>query len=182
MLLSDGGITRARTSGALRVEPFNPDDVQPSSYDVHLGGELAVFVDDIGAVIDPMREQAPMKTIFMDEYYDLAPGRFALASTVEIVGLDATLAARVEGKSSLGRCGLSIHATAGFIDPGFSGTVTLELSNVAELPIRLRPGMPIGQLCVFTLDAPAVRPYGSPGLRSRYQGQFGVTSSKAHLG
>lgn len=176
MLLSDGGIIEALESGALDVDSIDLDDIQPSSVDVHLGDELLVYPDGV-TVIDPSAV-TPMRSVPIVGHLDLAPGEFALASTREAVRLGATLAARVEGKSSLGRCGLAIHTTAGWIDPGFEGTVTLELSNVSGRPIRLRAGMPIGQLCVYWLDAPARRPYGSPGLRSRYQGQRGVTAAR----
>jgi dCTP deaminase len=114
-----------------------------------------------------------------DDGYILHPGKFVLGSTIEKVRLGHQLAGRLEGKSSLGRLGLLVHSTAGFIDPGFSGRVTLELSNVATLPIRLRPGMKIGQLGVLRLSSPVLRPYGSAELGSRYQGQLGPTESRA---
>lgn len=195
-LQSDGGIVRARVHQGLTIEPWSAAEVQPCSYDVRLADEFWIYDTVRHDHIDPVVEQQglmiPMRRTdqvtgfgnreLVDSWYELPPGGFALARTVERFKLPPHLAARVEGKSSIGRLGMGIHTTAGFIDPGFEGTITLELWSVAPLPIRLRPGMRVGQLCLFRLDAPAQRPYGSAGLRSRYQGQTDVTPSRLHLG
>lgn len=180
MLLSDGDMRAAIERQALRIDPFREDRLQPASYDVTLSGDFLAI--DTQTVVDPL-DRATLTTnkkfVPTGSWLDILPGRFYLATTVEVVGLDASLAARVEGKSTLGRCGLAIHTTAGWIDPGFTGQVTLELSNVGPAPIRLRPGMAIGQLCVFALRTPSDRPYGSPGLGSHYQGQVGTTGPRS---
>ncbi len=182
MLLSDRDIAAALKNGRLGLEPFEPELVQPSSVDVRLDRRFRVFNNQKYTHIDPAKRQddltAPVD-VPVDEPFVLHPGEFVLASTLEVVTLPDDLAARLEGKSSLGRLGLLTHSTAGFIDPGFSGHVTLELSNVANLPITLWPGMKIGQLCVFRLSSPAEHPYGSEVNASRYQGQRGPTPSKS---
>ncbi|HEU5128755.1 MAG TPA: dCTP deaminase [Glycomyces sp.] len=182
MLLSDRDIAAALKNGRLGLEPFEPELVQPSSVDVRLDRRFRVFNNQKYTHIDPAKRQddltAPVD-VAEDEPFVLHPGEFVLASTLEVVTLPDDLAARLEGKSSLGRLGLLTHSTAGFIDPGFSGHVTLELSNVANLPITLWPGMKIGQLCVFRLSSPAEHPYGSEVNASRYQGQRGPTPSKS---
>jgi dCTP deaminase len=158
--------------------------VQPSSVDVRLDRFFRVFENHLYPHIDPSVEQPDLTRLIEarpDEPFVLHPGEFALASTYEVVSLPDDIAGRLEGKSSLGRLGLLTHSTAGFIDPGFSGHVTLELSNVATLPIMLWPGMKIGQLCLFRLSSPAEHPYGSAVYGSRYQGQRGPTASKSHL-
>ena len=157
--------------------------VQPSSVDVRLDSLFRVFNNTRYTHIDPATRQDDLTTLVEpkeDEPFVLHPGEFVLASTLERVTLPDDLAARVEGKSSLGRLGLLTHATAGFVDPGFVGHVTLELSNVATLPITLWPGMKIGQLCFFRLTSPADNPYGSATYGSRYQGQRGPTASRSH--
>ncbi len=183
MLLSDHDVHAAVASGDIVLEPFDAAMVQPSSVDVRLDRWFRLFDNHRYAVIDPAREQPELTRLVEvspDEPFMLHPGEFVLASTFETVGLRATLAARLEGKSSLGRLGLLTHSTAGFIDPGFSGHVTLELSNVATLPISLWPGMKIGQLCFFRLSSPATQPYGSPGRDNRYQGgRRGPTPSRS---
>jgi dCTP deaminase len=180
MLLSDRDLVAAIKSGNLRVEPFDSGLVQPASVDVRLGHTFRIFDNYQAASIDPRNpgDMTTVVTVPPRSPFVLHPGEFALGSTLEKVTLDATLAARLDGKSSLGRLGLLTHSTAGFIDPGFGGHVTLELANVARLPILLWPGMPIGQLCVLPLSSPAERPYGSAGLGSRYQGQVGPTASR----
>lgn len=183
MLLSDVDLARAIGSRRLIITPDEPSLIQPSSIDVRLDRHLLVWPDE-GDVIDPAAEN-PMIRHDMGEpngTYPLLPGRMVLASTVEHVTLDATLAARVEGRSSMGRLGLATHVTAGFIDPGFSGHITLELVNHAPRVVRLHAGMRIGQLCVFGLSSPARWPYGSQGLASHYQGQRGPTASRSHIG
>ena len=182
VLLSDRDITAQLDAGAISIDPFDPAMVQPSSVDVRLDRYFRLFDNHKYPYIDPAEEQ-PDLTRFVevdaDEAFVLHPGEFVLASTYERVTLPDTIAARVEGKSSLGRLGLLTHATAGFVDPGFSGHVTLELSNVATLPIKLWPGMKIGQLCFFQLSSPAEHPYGSAHRGSHYQGQRGPTASKS---
>lgn len=156
--------------------------IQPSSVDVRIDRFFRLFDNHKYPVIDPAQEQPELTRLIEVEHGDpfvLHPGEFVLASTYEVVTLPDDIAARLEGKSSLGRLGLLTHSTAGFIDPGFSGHVTLELSNVATLPIMLWPGMKVGQLCFFRLSSPAEHPYGSTFCGSRYQGQQGPTASRS---
>ena len=184
MLLSDRDISEAVEKGRVGIEPFEADLVQPSSVDVRLDRRFRVFNNQKYTHIDPSVRQDELTAPFEvapDEPFVLHPGEFVLASTLEVVTLPDDLAARLEGKSSLGRLGLLTHSTAGFIDPGFSGHVTLELSNVANLPITLWPGMKIGQLCLFRLSSPAEHPYGSEVNGSRYQDQRGPTPGKSWL-
>jgi dCTP deaminase len=165
------------------VEPYDPAMIQPSSIDFRLDRYFRVFENHRYPHIDPAADQTDLTREVEptgDEPFILHPGEFVLGSTLEEVTLPDDLAARVEGKSSLGRLGLLTHATAGFVDPGFRGHVTLELANVATLPIKLYPGMKIGQLCFFRLSSPAEHPYGSPKYGSRYQGQRGPTPSRSY--
>ena len=184
MLLSDRDIKAELGSGRIALEPFEPEMVQPSSVDVRLDRFFRLFDNHKYPFIDPAIDQ-PELTRFVevdaDQPFILHPGEFVLGSTFELVSLPDDVAARLEGKSSLGRLGLLTHSTAGFIDPGFSGHVTLELSNVATLPIKLWPGMKIGQMCFFRLSSAAERPYGSAEYSSRYQGQRGPTASRSYL-
>jgi len=183
MLLSDRDIADAIAARDLVVDgELASDSFQPASLDLHLGAEFRVFLSHRVACIDTAGGQGDLTepvVISDGEPFVLHPGEFALGCTVEAITLSDDLAARLEGKSSLGRLGLQAHSTAGWIDPGFSGQITLELSNVAPVPIKLWPGMKIGQLCLFRLGAPALRPYGHPGLGSRYQGQRGPVPSRA---
>lgn len=183
-MLSDRSIRAALNSGRLRIHPLADDTViQPSSVDVHLAADFRVFDSHAHQVIDPRRLPADLTREVVasaDRPFVLHPGQFVLASTVETIGVPDDLVARVEGKSSLGRCGLCVHATAGFVDAGFQGQITLELSNVASLPVLLYPGMKIAQLAFQQLDGPAERPYGHPDLNSKYQGQSGPTASRYH--
>jgi dCTP deaminase len=182
VLLSDRDIKAEIASGRVVLDPFDAGMVQPSSVDVRLDRLFRVFENHRYPHIDPSVEQPDLTRLVQpqgDEPFILHPGEFVLASTYEIVTLPDDVAGRLEGKSSLGRLGLLTHSTAGFIDPGFSGHVTLELSNVATLPIKLWPGMKIGQLCLFRLSSPAEHPYGSARYGSRYQGQRGPTPSKS---
>ena len=184
MLLSDKDIRAAIESGRVVIDPYDPAMIQPSSIDVRLDRYFRVFENHRYPHIDPSVEQPDLTRLVEpdgDEPFILHPGEFALASTYEVVTLPDDLASRLEGKSSLGRLGLLTHSTAGFIDPGFSGHVTLELSNVATLPIKLYPGMKIGQLCMFRLSSPAEHPYGSAEYGSRYFGQRGPTASRSYL-
>ena len=182
MLLSDRDIRAEIEAGRVVLEPFHPELVQPSSVDVRIDRYFRLFDNHKYPVIDPAQEQPELTRLVeveADEAFVLHPGEFVLASTFEVVTLPDDVAARLEGKSSLGRLGLLTHSTAGFIDPGFSGHVTLELSNVATLPIMLWPGMRIGQLCFFRLSSAAEHPYGSSESGSRYQGQRGPTASRS---
>ena len=184
MLLSDTDLKAAVASGRLGVAPYDEAMVQPSSIDVRLDRWFRVFANHRYTHIDPAREQEHLTELVEVDDADpfvLHPGEFVLASTLEVITLADDLAARLEGKSSLGRLGLLTHSTAGFIDPGFSGHVTLELSNVASLPIKLWPGMKIGQVCVLPMTSPASEPYGSASYGSRYQGQRGPTPSRSYL-
>ena len=183
MLLSDRDILSELDSGRVQLEPLTRDMIQPSSIDVRLDKFFRVFDNHKYPHIDPAADQSDLTReveVNSDETFVLHPGEFVLGSTYEIVTLPDDIAARLEGKSSLGRLGLLTHSTAGFIDPGFSGHVTLELANVATLPIKLYPGMKIGQLCFFRLSSAADNPYGSEKYGSRYQGQRGPTPSKSH--
>ncbi|MFO7244728.1 MAG: dCTP deaminase [Actinomycetes bacterium] len=182
MLLSDRDILAEIESGRVRLDPYEPSMIQPSSIDVRLDKFFRVFDNHKYAAIDPAVEQPELTRLVetkSGEPFILHPGEFVLGSTYESVGLPDDIAARLEGKSSLGRLGLLTHSTAGFIDPGFEGNVTLELSNTATLPIYLWPGMKIGQLCFFRLSSPAENPYGSATYGSRYRGQRGPTASKS---
>ncbi|MFF3440830.1 dCTP deaminase [Streptosporangium sp. NPDC002721] len=184
MLLSDRDIAAEIEAGRVRIDPFQPEMIQPSSVDVRLDRYFRVFENHRYPHIDPAVEQPDLTRMVepdKGEPFILHPGEFVLASTYEVVTLPDDIASRLEGKSSLGRLGLLTHSTAGFIDPGFSGHVTLELSNVATLPIKLWPGMKIGQLCMFRLSSPAEHPYGSEKYGSRYQGQRGPTPSRSYL-
>jgi dCTP deaminase len=182
VLLSDRDIQAEIDSKRVVLEPFDPGMIQPSSVDVRLDKFFRVFENHKYPHIDPATEQADLTRLVDvegDDPFVLHPGEFVLASTYEVITLPDDIAGRLEGKSSLGRLGLLTHSTAGFIDPGFSGHVTLELSNVATLPILLYPGMKIGQLCLFRLSSPAEHPYGSSQYGSRYQGQRGPTQSRS---
>lgn len=184
MLLSDRDIRVEVQSGRVRVEPYDEAMIQPSSIDVRLDRYFRVFENHKYSVIDPSVEQSELTReveVGPKEFFILHPGEFVLASTYEVISLPDDLAGRLEGKSSLGRLGLLTHSTAGFIDPGFSGHITLELSNVANLPVKLFPGMKIGQLCLIRLSSPAEHPYGSALYGSRYQGQRGPTQSRSWM-
>jgi dCTP deaminase len=184
VLLSDRDIRAEIAAGRVAVEPFAESMVQPSSVDVRLDRYFRVFENHKYSVIDPSIEQSELTReviVEPNEHFILHPGEFVLASTYEIITLPDDIAGRLEGKSSLGRLGLLTHSTAGFIDPGFSGHITLELSNVANLPVKLFPGMKIGQLCLIKLSSPAEHPYGSAVYASRYQGQRGPTASRSWI-
>lgn len=184
VLLSDRDIRAEIASGRVGCEPFTEAMIQPSSVDVRLDKFFRTFENHKYSVIDPSIEQAELTREVVaegSEPFILHPGEFVLASTYEVITLPDDIAGRLEGKSSLGRLGLLTHSTAGFIDPGFSGHITLELSNVANLPVKLFPGMKIGQLCLIKLSSPAEHPYGSEKYGSRYQGQRGPTASRSFL-
>ncbi len=184
MLLSDRDIRAQIAEKRVGVEPFSDAMIQPSSVDVRLDKFFRVFENHKYEVIDPALEQPELTREIVaedGEAFILHPGEFVLASTYEVITLPDDIAGRLEGKSSLGRLGLLTHSTAGFIDPGFSGHITLELSNVANLPVKLYPGMKIGQLCLVKLSSPAEHPYGSAQYLNRYQGQRGPTASRSFM-
>lgn len=184
MLLSDRDIESEIEVGRITLDPWDSEMLQPSSVDVRLDRYFRLFDNHKYPVIDPAVDQPNLTRLVEvgpDEPFVLHPGEFVLASTYEVVSLPNDVAARLEGKSSLGRLGLVTHSTAGFIDPGFSGHVTLELSNLATLPIKLWPGMKVGQFCFFRLSSPAAHPYGSSIYGNRYQDQRGPTASRSHL-
>jgi dCTP deaminase len=180
VVLSDGELLRAVKSGELDIEPFDPRLVQPASIDVRLGSDFLVLGGTPRELLDPRQAQDWMRPVLdASGALHLGPGDFALGATMECIGLPSHMSARFEGKSSIGRLGLLTHVTAGFVDPGFHGTITLELVNVTHRTWVLRPGMAIGQLSVTRLTVPAERPYG-PERGSHYQGQVAATPSKVH--
>jgi dCTP deaminase len=183
VLLSDRDIRAELETGDLRVEPLEDRQIQPASIDLRLGYGLRVFELGHHVCIDPSRPP-PDLTVPSNDLagYVLRPGVFTIASTLEEVAVPAYLAAQIDGTSTLGRLGLVVHSTAGWVDPGFCGNLTLEMSNAGPLPIILTPGMRIAQLCLFRCSSPAERPYGSPGLGSRYQGQQGATPARGSGG
>jgi dCTP deaminase len=180
-VLSDGTIRRLVEEGRIRIEPWDPGLVQPASVDLLLGNSFRVFHNHRTAAIDlrePPTNLTEHITIAEDEAFVIHPGEFVLGVTRELVALPDDLVARIEGKSSIGRLGLIVHATAGFVDPGFAGTLTLEITNLTRVPIKLWPGLPIAQLSFMTLDRAAERPYGHPDLGSHYHGQVEATESR----
>jgi len=184
VLLSDRDIRAEVDAGRISLDPYDASMVQPASIDVRLDRYFRLFDNHRYPYIDPAQNQPELTRLVEtegDEAFILHPGEFVLASTLELVTLPDDVAARLEGKSSLGRLGLLTHSTAGFVDPGFSGHVTLELSNVSTLPMKLWPGMKIGQLCFFRLTSASEEGYGSEKYGSRYQGQRGPTASLSHL-
>jgi dCTP deaminase len=182
-VLSDRDIRASIDTGQVVIRPYDPADLQPSSVDLHLDHSFRVFRNNRYPFIDVRQKQPDLTellTIGADEPFILHPGEFVLGQTLEWVELPTDLVARLEGKSSLGRLGLLIHSTAGYVDPGWKGNLTLELSNVANLPIALYFGMKIGQISFFRMTSPVERPYGSPSLGSKYQGQSEPTASAFH--
>ena len=182
-VLSDRDIRAAIESGSVLIRPYDAVDLQPSSVDLHLDRTFRVFRNNRYPYIDVRQAQPDLTELLRvedDEPFILHPGEFVLGQTLEWVELPSDLVARLEGRSSLGRLGLLIHSTAGYVDPGWKGNLTLELSNVANLPIALYAGMRIGQISFFQMTSPVERPYGSPDLGSRYQGQSEPTASAYH--
>jgi dCTP deaminase len=180
-VLSDGTIRRLVEEGRITIDPWDPGRVQPASVDLLLGTSFRVFHNHRVAAIDlrdPPTNLTEQVEIAGDEAFVIHPGEFVLGRTLEYVELPEDLVARIEGKSSLGRLGLIVHATAGFVDPGFKGTLTLEITNLTRVPIKLYAERPIAQLSFMTLDRPAERPYGHPDLGSHYQGQVDATESR----
>jgi dCTP deaminase len=181
MVLSDSTIARLLAEGRLEIDPYDEALLQPSSVDVRVDRFFRVFHNNRYPFIDVKVEQAELTELVEVEEehpFVLHPGEFVLGSTLERIRLPDDLVARLEGKSSLGRLGLLIHSTAGFIDPGWDGHVTLELSNVANLPITIYPGMKIGQVSFMQMTEPATTPYGSEAIGSKYKGQRGPTASR----
>jgi len=184
VVLSDRTIRAEIERGAIVIDPFDPGLVQPASVDVRVDRRFRVFHNGRYPYIDvrqPMDDLTELVEVSGDEPFILHPGEFVLGQTLERITLPDDLVARLEGKSSLGRLGLLIHSTAGFVDAGFSGNLTLELSNVANLPITIYYGMPIGQVSFMRMDGAVEHPYGSPESRSKYQGQSEPTPSRFHL-
>ena len=180
-VLSDGTILELVREGRIAIDPWSEGMVQPASVDLRLGDSFRVFHNHRASAIDlrqPPENLTEEVVVPSEESFVIHPGEFCLGRTLEWVELPDDIVARIEGKSSLGRLGLIVHATAGFCDPGWKGTLTLELNNLTRVPIKLYPGLPIAQLSFMTLDKPAERPYGSPGLGSHYQGQRAATESR----
>jgi dCTP deaminase len=180
-VLSDGTILELVEQERIRIDSWDPGLVQPASVDLRLGDSFRVFHNHRASAIDlrqPPDNLTEEVVIAPEESFVIHPGEFCLGRTLEWVELPDDIVARIEGKSSLGRLGLIVHATAGFCDPGWKGTLTLELNNLTRVPIKLYPGLPIAQLSFMALDRPALRPYGSPGLGSHYQGQRAATESR----
>jgi dCTP deaminase len=183
VIFSDRSIKEAIETGRIGIDPFDPSFVQPSSVDLRVDRVFAVFENHRYPHIDPRADQDDLTTevaVEGDEPFILHPGEFVLGATYERVRLGNDIVARLEGKSSLGRLGLLIHSTAGFVDPGFDGYLTLELSNVANLPIAIYPEMKIGQISFYQMTTDADHPYGSTAAGSKYQGQRGPTPSRSH--
>jgi len=184
MILSDRDIIKEVKSGEITLKPFKKEYVQPASYDVHLDRQFLIFNINQNFVIDP---KVPVKNLMKeivitkDEPFVLHPGEFALGMLMEETGVSDKLVGRLEGKSSLGRLGLIIHTTAGYLDPGNSLKMTLELYNAGKIPIKLYYRMPIGQMAFEYLSSPCIRPYGSQGLNSKYKGDTKPMASKMHL-
>lgn len=183
MILSDRSLREQLAAGRIRFDPLDDALIQPSSIDVRISNLFRVFRNHTAGVIDVKQDLTGLTELVEidpagDEAFMLHPGEFVLGSTLESVTVPDDLVARIEGKSSLGRLGLLIHSTAGFVDPGFSGHITLELANVASLPITLYPGMKIGQISFVQMTTPADAPYGAGASGSKYQGQHGPTPSR----
>lgn len=185
VVLSDRSIRAEVEAGRIVFDPYDPSLVQPSSVDMRVDGRFRVFHNARHPFIDVRRPMEDLTELVEvkdeDAPFILHPGEFVLGQTLERVTLPDDVVARLEGKSSLGRLGLLIHSTAGFVDPGFSGNLTLELSNVANLPITIYKGMPIGQISFMRMDSPVERPYGSRETGSKYQGQDEPTPSRFYL-
>ena len=177
-VLADGTIRRRVDEGRIVIEPWDPELVQPASVDLRLGSSFRVFHNHRTSAIDLREPPTNLTEEVTGEMFVIHPGEFVLGVTEEYVELPDDIVARIEGKSSLGRLGLIVHATAGFVDPGFKGTLTLEITNLTRVPIKLYPGLLIAQLSFMALDAPAERPYGSAELGSHYQGQTAATESR----
>lgn len=182
MILSDRDILLKIKKGELKIEPFEKSCLQPSTVDLHLSPEIRVFDNwEIGIIDVKQKADASRLVKIFQEGFIIHPGEFLLGATVEKITLPDDVAAKLEGRSSLGRLGLVIHATAGYVDPGFSGWLTFELSNLSRLPIKVYSGMKLAQICFFQMSSKVLHPYGSKKLGSKYQGQKGPTASKIWL-
>lgn len=180
-VLSDGTIRQLVHDGRITIDPWDPAMVQPASVDVRLGHSFRVFHNHQIQAIDlaaPPADLTEHVHVDDDQPFILHPGEFVLGRTIEVVEIPDDIVCRIEGKSSIGRLGLIVHATAGFVDPGFAGSLTLEITNFNSVPIVLRPGLPVAQLSFMALDQPAERPYGHPELGSHYHGQLDATESR----
>lgn len=190
MILSDFSIKSALADGSLSIEPFDEKQLQPSSYDVRLGAQFILFKtpEEVSSnlhtpiVLDPYKENMLTKKVTLDDYsyIELAPNDFILGATKEIIGVGEALVGRIEGKSSLGRLGILVHATAGYVDPGWLGRLTLEIKNIAPYPVKIYENMLIAQVAFDVLSTPAHRKYGDKSLGSKYQGDMGPNVSKTH--
>lgn len=182
MILSDKDILKRIKKGEIKIEPFDEDCLQPSTVDLHLGPQMRVFDNWQTGVVDVKEKLDTSRLVKIPkEGFIIHPGEFLLGATVEKITLPVDISAKLEGRSSLGRLGLVIHATAGYVDPGFSGWLTFELSNLSRLPIRVYSGIKIAQICFFQMSSPVLHPYGNKKLGSKYQGQKGPTASKAWM-
>lgn len=182
MILSDKDILIKIKKGEIKIAPFDKTCVQPSTVDLHLFNEVRIFDNWQTGIVDVKEKTDNSRVVKIDKKgFIIHPGEFLLGSTVEKITLPDDVAAKLEGRSSLGRLGLVIHATAGYVDPGFSGWLTFELSNLSRLPIRIYEGMRMAQICFFQMSSPVLHPYGSGKLGSKYQGQKGPTASRAWL-
>lgn len=182
MILSDRDILNRIKKGEIKIEPFDKKALQPSTVDLHLADKVRVFENWQIGVVDVSQKIDVSRVVKIDKKgFIIHPGEFLLGATVEKIALPADIAAKLEGRSSLGRLGLVVHATAGYVDPGFSGWLTFELSNLSRLPIRIYAGMKIAQICFFQMSSPVIHPYGSQKLGSKYQGQKGPTASRVWM-
>ncbi len=182
MILSDRDIKKAIEEKKVIIDPFEVSCVQPSSYDLHLQNKVLVFDNYAASVIDVREKQDVSRLVKIgDEGFVIHPGEFILGSTTENFRIPNDLAGKLEGKSSLGRLGLIVHATAGFVDPGFEGQLTFEITNISRLPIRLYGNMKIAQICFLKMSSEVENPYGSSKLKSKYKGQQGPTASMGYL-
>jgi len=171
MILSDNDILKRIEKGNLKIEPFDRSCVQPSTVDLHLSSEIRIFDNWEMGLLDVREKCDPSRLIkITSKGFVVHPGEFLLGATVERITIPADLAAKLEGRSSLGRLGLIVHATSGYVDPGFSGWLTFEISNLSRLPIKIYPQMKIAQICFFQMSSKAINPYGSKRLNSKYQG------------
>ncbi len=183
MVLSDRSIKEALAKGRIVIDPLGENSIQPASVDVHLGEKILVFRNSRRPYIDVREDMSDLNELVEiedDKPFILHPGEFVLATLTEYISIPDDLLGRLDGKSSLGRIGLLIHSTAGYVDPGWRGRLTLELSSVANLPITLYKGMKIGQISFMEMSTPAERPYGSVELKSKYQDQTGPTPTKLY--
>lgn len=182
MILSDRDILNRIKGGDLKIEPFYSRAVQPSTVDLRLDDKIRVFDNWEVEMVDVKKKDDPSRVVKVEKSgFVVHPGEFLLGATQEKITLPDNLAAKLEGRSSIGRLGLIIHATAGYVDPGFSGWLTFEISNISRLPIKIYPGMKIAQLCFFQMSSPVRHLYGSKQTNNKYQGQKGPTSSRVYL-